>query len=82
MGKAILGEHSITCIRGPVSKMNIIVKNRAGEEFYCQMQKHIFDVVPPTRVIDVFEKNKLTPRKFLKEFLEFVSNTEWNKGQK
>jgi hypothetical protein len=70
---------SISCIRGPVSKMTMVVKNKAGEQFYCTLQKKIFDSMPAGRPVEIFEKETLNSRKFMREYLEFVSNTEWNK---
>jgi hypothetical protein len=82
MGKAIIEKTekgvSIKCIRGPLSKMKIIVKNKAGEEFYSPMDIDIFNVLPADRPVEVFERVSQKSKKFVKEYLEYVSNTEWS----
>jgi hypothetical protein len=83
MGKAAI-EYTedgtiIRCVRGPISKMNIILKNKNGEEFFSPLKRDLFDLLPAGRPVEAFDKKGLNPRKFLKEYLEFVSNTAWNK---
>jgi hypothetical protein len=60
--------------------MNILVKNRAGEEFYSLLPKKIFEKMSMECSVEIFEKEGLNPRKFRREYLEFVSETEWNKS--
>ncbi len=42
--------------------------------------KKMFEVMSANQPIEVFEKETLNSRKFMREYLTFVSNTEWNKG--
>jgi hypothetical protein len=83
MSKAVVKQTEkgtiIKCVRGPVSKMSIIVKNKTGEEFYCPLQKKIFEKMAPNCSVEIFEKEGLTPKKYMREYLELVSETEWNK---
>lgn len=69
---------SIRCIRGPLSKMNIILKTRAGEEVLCPLKRGVFDKLPLNCSVEVFDREGSNSRKFRREFLEIVSNTEWN----
>jgi len=83
MSKAVVKQTEegtiIKCVRGPISKMNILVKNKAGQEFYCPLPKKIFEKMSGSCSVEIFEKEGLNSKKYVREFLEFVSETEWNK---
>jgi hypothetical protein len=72
MGKAIIGEHSISCIRGPLSKMNSIFKDNSGNEWYCKHTRHMFEQLPDTACIEAFNKKGSLVKKYVKSYLVFV----------
>jgi hypothetical protein len=79
MGKAIIktdGETtSITCIRcarGPISKMNSVIKDKLGNEWYCKCTKSDFKALGNDYHLDVFNDKGIATKKFLKGFLTFV----------
>jgi hypothetical protein len=70
--KVIVAEKS-SIARSPAGvNMKIIVKNRAGEEFYCSLHKNIFEKMSPSCSVEVFEKEGMNPRKYVREYLELV----------
>jgi hypothetical protein len=71
MGRAILGDHSITCIRGPVSKLKSVFKDRMGNEWQCVYTKEEFEKLPDDARVEAYSNGVLST-KFLKGYLEFV----------
>lgn len=57
-----------------VKKMNSVVKSRAGVEYYCMDTKDQFDLFPSNRPVEVFDKENILPKKFIREFLTFEKN--------
>lgn len=79
MSRAIIktdGEStSITCIRcsrGPISKMNSVIKDKLGNEWYCKCTKAEFKALGNDYHLDVFNDKGIAVKKFLKGFLTFV----------
>lgn len=76
MGRATIesndGVTSITCIRGPLSKMMSIVKDKLGNEYYCKYNKNDFKRLGDEYHLDVFNNKGILTKKFLKGFLTFV----------
>lgn len=76
MTKAIIktenGITSITCMRGPISKMNSIVKDKLGNEWYCKSNRNDFKKLSETYHLEVFNSKGQLEKKFLNGFLTFV----------
>lgn len=72
MGLAIIDQNSITCIRGPLGKMELIVKDRQENEYFCKIKKNLFEMLPDARPIEVFNTKGSLVKKFLKSYLTIV----------
>lgn len=72
MGRAIIGQHSITCIRGPMSKMNSIFKDKQGNEWYCKYTKQMFEQLAGETSVGAYNKKGSLVKKFVRSYLEFV----------
>lgn len=73
MGRAIIGKNSITCIRGPLSKVMIVVKDRQGNEWYSKFTQEDFEKLNDNYHVDVIDtKNRRNTKKFIKSSLTFV----------
>jgi hypothetical protein len=64
----------IKCKRGAFKNDKILVKDNAGNEYYCSIQKDIFDVLPDYRPIEVLTIIDRISKKFVRSFLTFVRN--------
>jgi len=74
MGKAIIGGDDkvtfIQCVRGPMAKMNSVVRDRQNKEWYCRLTEKEFRSKGDNYAVEVYDDG--VEKKFLRGYLEFV----------
>lgn len=63
-----LEEVPTTNLRGPLSKMKLVVQDKAGNSYYASFSKDDFEVYPDTRTVEVYKGN-MEIKRFIKSFL-------------
>ena len=62
----------ISCVRGPLSKCKIVVSDRQGNQFYCAIDKILFDSVQPEKDLPIEVLDELgNKKKIMRSYLTF-----------